>query len=98
MGCADSDLLGINQTCVLAGMSRATLYRRMADEHFPFPSPDNEGGRLRWSKESVKAWLLLHERIARNRVPDTLTLAELDVADVKRIQRTPPTWKPWTRK
>lgn len=48
-------LLSIKDLCVLAGISRRTVYRIRAAGQLP--TPVRIGGRLRWRPEDIERWL-----------------------------------------
>jgi prophage regulatory protein len=49
-------LLKISEVCALTRMSRATIYRRLSEGHFPVPLALGIKIR-RWKKSEVEAWL-----------------------------------------
>ena len=70
----EADLIDVNRaiiTCVRGGMkmSRATLYRRMADSGFPEPVAFRWPKRF-WSKAAVEAWLSDQQTIRKIRTLD----------------------------
>lgn len=53
MSISDTKLLNARDVCATFGISRATLYRRVADGTFPHPV--RFGGAVRWTLSDVEA-------------------------------------------
>lgn len=54
-------LLSIKDLCVLAGISRRTVYRIRAAGQLP--APIRIGGRIRWSPDDIERWLRTREPV-----------------------------------
>jgi excisionase family DNA binding protein len=50
--------LRIGEVCALVGISRAMVYKCMAQETLPFPKPVKIGAASRWAFEDVNAWVV----------------------------------------
>ena len=48
------ELLRLRDVCQLVGLSRSTIYKRLADHQFP--KPIRLGRMVRWPKQAVTAW------------------------------------------
>lgn len=50
------DLLKIDQVCHLVGLSRAMIYKCIADPEIRFPRPIKIGASSRWRRDELHKW------------------------------------------
>lgn len=51
------------------GVSKRTIYNRMADAVDPFPQPSHIGAAVRWDEREVEAWVVRQKRAATTDAP-----------------------------